>query len=115
MKRDFGITLRAFEGLDEEPDPSIEKSIDFFCSLDPVALSCISSMANAAKSAAIAMCLATDSLSIEEAVRAARVDEDFQVSHFGLVEGAHDLDETTTYGAFATAKTVINLAKLRDV
>ena len=65
MKQEFGITMRAFEGLIDEPDPSVEKSVEFFCSLDPMALSCLSAMANSAKSAAIAMCAITDNISIE--------------------------------------------------
>ena len=54
-------------------------------------------------------------ISIEEAVRAARIDEDFQSSVFGVVEGAHDLDEAYLYAVFATAKSVVNLSMLRDI
>ena len=39
------------------------------------------------------MSVISGELSLQDAVAAARVDEDFQVRHFGLVEGAHDLDE----------------------
>jgi chaperone required for assembly of F1-ATPase len=49
-------------------------------------------------------------LSIEEAVRLSRIDEDHQTSTFGVVEGAHDLDEAYLYSVFSTAKNLSNLA-----
>ena len=39
-----------------------------------------------------------------------RVDEDFQTEHFGVVQGAHDLDEMFIFTQFATAKNIINLS-----
>jgi chaperone required for assembly of F1-ATPase len=54
-----------------------------------------------------------DEISIEDAVKIARVDENYQTSHFGKVEGAHDYDEAATLTTFATAKNVINLCMLR--
>jgi chaperone required for assembly of F1-ATPase len=93
MKVRFGIELKSFESLVDEQDPSAEKAGPFFESLDPWALSCLNQMASACKSAAIAMSVISGELSLQDAVAAARVDEDFQVRHFGLVEGAHDLDE----------------------
>jgi chaperone required for assembly of F1-ATPase len=55
-----------------------------------------------------------DTISIEEAVNIARVDENYQISHFGKVEGAHDFDEAHTLTQFATAKSFVNLCQLRD-
>ena len=43
------------------------------------------------------MCLVHGLITIEEAVKAARIDEDFQTEVFGVVEGAHDLDEAYMY------------------
>lgn len=31
-------------------------------------------------------------MTVEEAIRAARVEEDFQIEEWGLVEGGHDID-----------------------
>jgi len=58
--------------------------------------------------------LLRNDLSIQEAVDIARVDENYQVKHFGKVEGAHDYDEAATLTTFATAKNIINLCLLRE-
>jgi len=51
-----------------------------------------------------------EKISLEEAVRAASVDEDHQTDHFGVVQGAHDLDEAYIYTALSTAKTIVSLS-----
>jgi len=38
-----------------------------------------------------------------------------QTKRFGLVEGAHDLDEAFIYTTFSAAKTLVNFSMLRDV
>jgi chaperone required for assembly of F1-ATPase len=57
--------------------------------------------------------LLKNDISIEEAVRIARVDENYQTKHFGSVEGAHDYDEASTLATFATSKNILNLCLLR--
>jgi len=32
-----------------------------------------------------------------------------------MVEGAHDLDEAYLYTTFGSAKTIVNMAQLRDI
>lgn len=70
-------------------------------------------MAICSKSSSIALSLIHGHISIEEAVRSARIDEDFQTERFGMVQGAHDLDEAYLYSVFSTAKNIVNLAQLR--
>lgn len=78
-------------------------------------LTSLYTVASSAKSTAIALALIfRDDLPIQEAVNIARVDENYQTSHFGKVEGAHDFDEAHTLTTFATAKTLLNLCKLRE-
>lgn len=60
----------------------------------------------AGKSAVIAMAQSEFQVSPEEAVAAARVEEDFQVSRFGHMEGAHDIDSANAVLNAATASTV---------
>jgi len=63
------------------------------------------------KSSAIALALILgQSLDIEQAVRLARIDEDYQTKYFGVVEGAHDLDEAYLYSVFSTARNIVNLS-----
>ena len=115
MQEQFGITMNVFESLLDTPDKSIKKGEEVFASLDPWALQCLSLITKAAKSTAIGLCTMSGHLPIEVAVKASRVDENFQVKHFGLVEGAHDLDETVVFNEMLAAKTVSNLSLLRDI
>ena len=83
--------------------------------LDYIALNAIFQVTICSKSSAVALALIHGSLiSVEEAVRLARTDEDFQTKYFGVVEGAHDLDEAYLYSVFSTAKTMVGLCKLRE-
>jgi chaperone required for assembly of F1-ATPase len=69
-----------------------------------------------AKSAIIALSLLHGNhITIDQAVRLARIEEDFQTKYFGVVEGAHDLDEAYLYSVFSSARTILNLAQLRDI
>lgn len=73
-------------------------------------ISSMYSVASQAKSTAIALAfILKNEISIQEAVEIARVDENYQIKHFGKVEGAHDFDEVHTLTTFGTAKNIINL------
>lgn len=116
MNDQFGIKLNIFENLySVDLDKSILKAKQIFQDLDPVSLTCLYQMAISSKSCAIALCSLYGKLTIEEAVRASRIDEDYQIQTFGLVEGAHDLDESFLYTTFGAAKSIINLSQLREV
>jgi ATP synthase F1 complex assembly factor 2 len=45
-----------------------------------------------AKSLLIGLALVRGAITVEEATRAARAEEDFQTEEWGLVEGGHDVD-----------------------
>ena len=99
----------------DDQEPSEVKKVEVILDeLDFMTLNCIFQVANCSKSAAVAMLLIHDQITVEEGVRAARIDEDYQTARFGVVEGAHDLDEAFLYTVFATAKNIINLSQLRD-
>ena len=53
-------------------------------------------------------------MTLEEAVSIARVDEQHQQSIFGIVEGAHDFDQANMLTVFATARSVVGLASIRN-
>lgn len=92
----------------------MSKVVPLLRTVDNYVLFSLYTVAQQAKSTAIALAfLLRNDISIEEAVRIARVDENYQTKHFGKVEGAHDYDEASTLATFATAKNVINLCLLR--
>ena len=115
MQDEFGIKLDAFEGIPSTvPDKSVTKVKNVTEALDPMALTCLFSMCQSTRSSAVGLCILHDKISIEEGVRAARVDEDHQTAKFGVVAGAHDLDEAYLYTTLSSAKNVVNLALLRE-
>jgi len=70
------------------------------------------------KSAALALTLlyqeGDNRMSLEDAVNVARVDEHYQQSKNGFVEGSHDFDKINTFSTFACARSMTQLAMLRD-
>ncbi|KAL1291890.1 hypothetical protein HN51_060383 [Arachis hypogaea] len=59
---------------------------------DDCELAAIDAIAAAAHSLVIAIAVVRDKLQIEEAIELIRLEEDFQVERWGLVEGGHDVD-----------------------
>ena len=54
------------------------------------------SLAQASKSLIIPLALLDGAISVAEALEAARVEEEHQIAHWGLVEGGHDVDHANT-------------------
>ena len=99
----------------EPQDKSIQKLKPIMQELDPFVLNSLYAVAQSAKSTAIALSLILKyELSIQDAVNISRVDENYQSSIFGKVEGAHDFDEAHALTTFATAKSLVNLCQLRE-
>ncbi len=112
LEREFGIKLKIFYHIQAEPqDQSVLKLKPLLAKLDPWVLTSLSSLAQTSKSTALSMAfLLTDEISITDAAKISRLDENYQSQVFGRVEGAHDLADANTLTTFATAKTVLNLS-----
>lgn len=61
-------------------------------SLDVWHLTALSSVCSGSKSLLVALAFLADDVSPKSAIKAARVEEEFQISNWGLVEGGHDYD-----------------------
>ncbi len=76
-----------------------------------MALNALYQVTQVSKAAALAFTLlyqeGDERLSLEEAVNVARVDEHFQQSKNGFVEGAHDFDKINTLTTLATARSMV--------
>lgn len=89
---------------------------------DPFVLNSVYQVAQLSKSSALALALVfqdgsdpeSGHLDVHEAVNIARIDEHYQQSIMGLVEGAHDWDKINTLTTFAAARSCIGLAKMRQ-
>lgn len=119
LKERFDITLKIWHTIYMDPqDISVKKIEPILDNLDPIVLNSLYQITQVSKSAALALTLlykdGVDRMTIEEAVNVARVDEHFQQSKNGFVEGAHDFDKINTFTTFASARSLTQLALLRD-
>eukprot|EP00271_Cylindrocystis_brebissonii_P008255 TRINITY_DN22292_c0_g1_i1.p1 TRINITY_DN22292_c0_g1~~TRINITY_DN22292_c0_g1_i1.p1 ORF type:complete len:241 (+),score=37.33 TRINITY_DN22292_c0_g1_i1:51-725(+) len=73
----------------EETVSALRKSLE---ALDDWHLACVDSLAGSARSLSVALAVAKGRLTIDEAVRVIRLEEDVQVEDWGFVEGGHDID-----------------------
>ena len=65
----------------------------FVCSgLDKWDLTAVEQLASSCKSVCISLATITGGMPLEETLEAARLEEDYQIGHWGLVEGGHDID-----------------------
>ena len=118
LDKQFDVKLKTFDGLnifDEQPAEAVNRVEQLIEDLDFFALNALFQVTICSKSSAIALALIHGGhISVEQAVRLARIDEDFQTKYFGVVQGAHDLDEAYLYSVFSTAKSIVNLSALRE-
>ena len=89
------MKMRMFDNIvaSEVQDVSILKAKSILEEMDPLALHCLYMSACHSQSAAVSLLHLNGLISSEEATRASRIEEDFQTSRNGFVEGAHDLEE----------------------
>ena len=79
LSKQFNIKINKFEGIPTDEDTKgLAKAIKYILvDLDPMALACMFRIAQSSKSAAIALCSLYGHLTIDQAVEAARVEENF--------------------------------------
>eukprot|EP00850_Spirogloea_muscicola_P006003 SM000028S10097 [mRNA] locus=s28:335599:337116:- [translate_table: standard] len=75
-----------------QPDKVVTAMRAYLDNLDDWQLASVDSLAGSARSLVIALAVIEGHLDIAAAIRAARLDEDFQVEEWGFVEGGHDVD-----------------------
>lgn len=93
MSRKRGDT-KPTTGLPHPPD-LVKKASDWIDSLDAWHLVSLSSICSQAKSFLVAWAMMTPGSPLQDlnkAMEVSRVEEEFQISNWGLVEGGHDYD-----------------------
>ena len=94
-RREFGEQLNlSSDSIFAQPQPEevkllMEKRLR---SLSPWEMTCTFAAAAAAKSLLIGLALNRNIIDPEEALKCARVEEDYQIERHGFVEGGHDID-----------------------
>ena len=80
--------------------------------MDPFELTATFNAAASAKSLLTGMALIRGAIDVEQAEMSARVEEDFQIDEWGLVEGGHDIDKADIAVRLAAPRALMSL--LRD-
>lgn len=95
----------------------MDKLVTLMEKWDPLVINSLFLISQLSSSTALALSLifqdgleeqsAFERLSLKDAVDIARVDEQFQQSKFGVVEGAHDFQKIDTLATFAGARSIL--------
>ncbi|EPS59474.1 hypothetical protein M569_15333 [Genlisea aurea] len=94
------------EGFVKAVESALKKTCDY-------ELATIDAIAASAHSLLIAIGVARDRLSVEEAVALIRLEEDLQVDRWGLVEGGHDVDIADLRVQISSAAAFLGLSRMR--
>ena len=81
-------------------------------SLDAWTLAAVDQATAASKSLVVAAALAHGRVGVEEALRAARLEEDHQTGEWGVVEAGHDLDACDAAARVASAAVLLRLLRM---
>ena len=93
----------------EHPAASVANVQRAVSSLSAWELTAVNSAVGSTCSLVVALALACRHISIDTAFAAARLDEEHQLEHWGLVEGGHDLDRAYLRVRLASASTFLHL------
>lgn len=85
-------TTQSMSNMIKHPDESVNKVKWMLDQLDPFSLACIQCVTIESKSLVMAIAYFCRYLSLDQIKVSARIEEEFQVEIWGLVEGGHDLD-----------------------
>lgn len=77
--------------------------------LDPFSLTCLQCATMESKSILVALALLGRELTLEQAIAASRVEEEFQIEIWGAVEGGHDMDRLNNAVALSSVDVFMRL------
>eukprot|EP01006_Ploeotia_vitrea_P015450 TRINITY_DN44340_c0_g1_i1.p1 TRINITY_DN44340_c0_g1~~TRINITY_DN44340_c0_g1_i1.p1 ORF type:complete len:204 (-),score=104.50 TRINITY_DN44340_c0_g1_i1:116-727(-) len=101
----------------KQPVESVDKVMRLVRTMDPWRVAAFDAMVTTSKSMVIALALYFDRIGVDRAFKAARLEEDFQISEWGRVEGAfgHTIDIEWVRIQLAAAKSVQVMLDLDQV
>ncbi|CAM9550967.1 unnamed protein product [Phaeothamnion confervicola] len=111
LRQDVGLPLATSQGKGllqrpEHPAAAAERCREVLEAMDPWALTAVQSVTMECKSVGIALALALRQIDVDEAFEAARIEEEFNIEVWGLVEGGHDLDQSFARVQLTAASTL---------
>ncbi len=111
LRRTFDVELKTsrghFQGRLNHPEKSVQKIEYILTQLDPIALAVVQAVTLECKSLVMALAFTFRHLTLEQVKSASRLEEEFQVEIWGLVEGGHDMDRLNNSITLASADTLL--------
>eukprot|EP00803_Ostreobium_quekettii_P001527 evm.model.scf_2020EXC.3 EVM.evm.TU.scf_2020EXC.3 scf_2020EXC:20432-23766(+) len=94
----FGVQLELSDTIfgAQQSESTVDVFHQYLQGLDAWHLTAADAMASSCKSLIIGLALLNDRVSLLEAIEISRLEEEFQIGAWGLVEGGHDLDIAET-------------------
>lgn len=87
----------------KHPPQLVEAVREYITSLDDLKLQALDHMTSATRSIVLSLYLAHGNISIDEGIKAARIEEDSQTATWGVIPGTHDVDRTEISTRMAVA------------
>ncbi|CAK73838.1 unnamed protein product (macronuclear) [Paramecium tetraurelia] len=113
----FGMHLKANFGLDVEPLKQYDqiRIETILKELNSWQLVCLDSKVENLKSCILAFQIWNNQIDVQEAVKLSRIEEDYQISLNGKIEGHHDFDEETILANVKAAKLFSQLIQIQSI
>lgn len=116
LEEEWGIKLNTTDTLFKvaHPPEAISKLKALLAALDPEALTALQSATMESKSLLLSLALILRHIPPEDAGETCRLEEEFQMEQWGLVEGGHDLDRVATTVQLTSASLFLHMVDGTD-
>lgn len=112
MKKEAGLDLRTTDQMTmriEQDKATRDKIESIVRGLDPFALACLQCMTMESKSIVLSLAFLFNFIDLKQIKTASRIEEEFQVEIWGVVEGGHDMDRLNNSVSLSSAATFLGL------
>jgi len=110
--KNFQIKLEVTDGMVsriEHSDETIQKIASFLENMDSYSLAALQSVTYECKSLLIALAYISRYISLDQVIAASRLEEEFQLEIWGVVEGGHDMDRLNNAVNLSSAGLMMSL------
>ena len=111
----FGATLSISEDIvssERQDDAVVMRIRESLMAMDALQLAALQIGVRTCKSMVLGLALVHQQVRPQEAMDASRIEEDFQMEQWGLVEGGHDVDRANCIAALSSADALLRLKDL---